>query len=202
MTPTIKIVFASCIGVGAMFTGCAPLPPAPPTTFATCEPLSSLTLGSRIIVGAPPANSFQPPTMDIGARPFTWSSGTVTSSGYAAIQNGGRAGGLGNEMAVNNIVVAISLGFGQTLEGVRFSFGEYGGNLNLSINNQFVNFNNFSQIHGQTISGVRVNVLSGGLGNDKGQIEFVGHMIDQASGLRQFAVGGQELWIDDICFNR
>ena len=74
--------------------------------------------------------------------------------------NVGRAGGTGNEVAVNNILMTISVGFGQTLEAVRFSFGEYGGNLNVSVNNQFVNFDNFSRIHGTTIGGVKVNVLS------------------------------------------
>ena len=48
---------------------------------------------------------------------------------------------------------------------------------------------------------VMVN-LSGGNGNDKGQVEFVGHMVDQAGGRGQLAVGGQELWIDDICFRK
>jgi hypothetical protein len=140
--------------------------------------------------------------MDIGANPFTWSNGTTTSNGYAEIQSAGRAGGSGNEMAINNLLVSISVGFGQTLQAVRISFGEYGGNLNVSINNDFRNFDNFSQINGASIGGVQVRVLSGGLGNDAGQIEFVGTMTDQASGLGQLAVGGQELWVDDICFDR
>jgi len=200
MVSTARGVYAPLVGIFLLFTGCAPLLPAPSSW--TCESLNSLALGSRIVVGAPPASSFQLTTMDIGATPFTWSSGIVTSSGFATIQNGGRAGGSGSEIAVNNLLISVSVGIGQTLEAVRVSFGEYGGNLNLSINNQFVNFGDFSQAHGKTIGGVRVNVLSGGLGNDKGQIEFIGHMTDQASGLGQLAVGGQELWIDDICFSK
>jgi hypothetical protein len=140
--------------------------------------------------------------MDLGMLPFTYASGAVTSGGQATVQSGSRAGGTGNEIAVNNILMTISVGFGQTLEAVRFSFGEYGGTLNVWVNNQFVNFGNFADIHGTTIGGVMVNVLSGGLGNDKGQIEFIGHMVDQAMGRGQLAVGGQELWTDDICFTR
>jgi hypothetical protein len=140
--------------------------------------------------------------MDIAAHPFTWRNGTTTNNGYAEIQSGGLAGGSRNEMAVNNLLVSISVGFDQTLQAVRISFGEYGGNLNVSVNNDFRNFDDFAQINGTTIGGVQVNVPSGGLGNDRGQIEFVGTMTDQASGLGQLAVGGQELWIDDICFDR
>jgi hypothetical protein len=186
--------------IPVLLVGCAQPPAAP--SFATCESLDSLALGSRIVIGPPPINSFQPPTMDIAAHPFTWRNGTMTSNGYAEIQSAGRAGGSRNEMAVNNLLVSISVGFGQTLQAVRISFGEYGGNLNVSVNNAFRNFDDFAQINGTTIGGVQVSVPSGGLGNDLGQIEFVGTMTDQASGLGQLAVGGQELWIDDICFDR
>lgn len=201
MNAIFRVVYAACLAAIALFTGCAHTPAVPPT-FATCESLDSLALASQIVVGSPPTNSFQPPTMDISAHPFTWGSGTVTSGGHAMIQHGGLAGGSGGEIAVNNILTGISVGFGQALEALRFSFGEYGGNLNLSINNKFVNFDNFSQINGQTIGGVHVNVLHGGHGNDKGQIEFIGHMVDQSQGLGQLSIGGQELWIDDICFNK
>ncbi len=175
--------------------------PSPPTP-VTCEFLDSLPLGSRIVVGPPPSNSFQPPTMDIGAHPFTWPNGATTRSGFAQIQNRSRAGGSRNEMAVNNLLTSISIGFGKTLQYLRFSFGEYGGTLNLSMNDDFKVFRDFSQIHGTKIGGVQVTVLSGGNGNDKGQIEFAGNMADQKSGLGQLAVGGQELWIDDICYVR
>jgi hypothetical protein len=173
-------------------TGCKP----------TCETLDTLSVGAQIGVGAPPTNSFQPPTMDIAAHPFQWANGTSTSTGHAKIENAGLAGGSGNDMRVNNLLTSISVGFGQTLKSVEFAFGEHGGNLNVSVNNQLKNFANFADIHGQTIAGVKINVLSGGAGNDKGKIEFTGTMNDQASGLGQFAVGGQELWIDDICFTK
>lgn len=184
-----------------VLSACVYSPRSLPTS-ATCESLNTLVLGEQIVVGgAPPSNSFQPPTMDIGAHPFTWATGTTTSGGYANIENAGHAGGSGNEITVNNIVISIDVGFGQTLNALRFSFGEYGGNLNVSVNNSFTNFQNFSDINGKTIGGVAVNVLSGGSGNDKGQIEFTGTMSEQTSGLGQFAVGGQELYIDDICLS-
>jgi hypothetical protein len=197
-----NVIVGGCgaLAVACLVTGFHTSPAPAPTT--TCESLDTLTPGARAVIGVPPVNSFQPPTMDIGMRPFTWANGTSTSTGYAEIQTGNKAGGSGNEMQVNNILVTFSTGFGQTMETLRFSFGEYGGNLNLWINNQFTNFNNFADINGAIIGGVQVNVLSGGNGNDKGQIEFVGHMVDQAGGRGQLAVGGQELWIDDVCFRK
>jgi len=191
-----------------ILAACAPITPVPqpaqtttPVAGMTCESLDTLVLGAEIKVNSPwPGNSFQPPTMDIGVRPFTWGNGTVTPDGFARIENGGHAGGSANEINVNNILLTVSRGFGQTLQKVQLSFGEYGGNLNVSVNNKLVNFSNFSDIAGTTINGVTVNLISGGNGNDKGQIEFTGNMADQASGLGQFSIGGQELYIDDICF--
>lgn len=191
-----------------MLTGCKPKPqpqpgPTPaPAPVATCESLDALPLGATAVVGVPPVNSFQPPTMDIGARPFQLFNGNTATNGSARIENGGHAGGTGNEIKVNNIVMAVSLGPGQILKTIRFNFGEYGGNLNVSVNDNLANFSNFADINGKTIGGVTAKVLSGGLGNDKGMIEFAGNMNYQASGLGQFAVGGQELYIDNICFTK
>ena len=78
-------------------------------------------------------------------------------------------------------------------------FGEYGGNLNLRINNDFRNFRNFADVHGTTIGGVNVNVLSGGNGNDSGKIKFTGTIQDQGN-WGHLAIGGQEFWIDDLCW--
>jgi hypothetical protein len=140
--------------------------------------------------------------MDIAAHPFTSQSGTVTTSGKATTETGGKAGGSGVEISVNNMTLSVDRGFGQSLKAVRFSFGEYGGNLNLSVNNVFQNFDNFASINNTIVGGVAAHVKSGGSGNDKGVIEFVGNMPEQTGGLGQLAVGGQELWIDDICFDQ
>jgi hypothetical protein len=68
------------------------------------------------------------------------------------VQNGGMANGSGMEMMVNNINLDIDFGGSVTYSEVYF--GEYGGNLNLEINGQFVNFENFHQIDGALIGGV------------------------------------------------
>ena len=176
-------------------------PPIGPA-FASCESLDSLPAGQVVTNSAPPTNSYQPPLLDIAAHPFTWWNGVSTSAGQATTGTAGKAGGSGTEIGVNNITLSISRGFGQVLKAVRIRFGEYGGNLNLEINGVSVNVDDFAKLNGKVIGGVAVSVPSGGFGNDHGVVEFTGTMPDQPSGLGQIAVGGQELWIDDICFDQ
>jgi len=90
---------------------------------------------------------------------------------------------------VNNINLAFD--FGNPVHSLSLMFGEYGGNLNIDINGDFRNFNNFADLNGQTVGGVQVSVVNG-LGNDRGRLQLDGV-------ITSFAVGGQELWIDDVC---
>jgi hypothetical protein len=156
---------------------CATTPP--------CVGFESLTLGATYHVG----DSFVDSGAVITAHPFVWSNGTPTSDGYAQVGNAGLAGGAGLEMQVNNI--NLEFDFGQPLVGLSLKFGEYGGNLNIEINGDFRNFQNFADIHGLVIGGVQV-VVANGLGNDKGHLGLTGVIHD-------FSVGGQELWLDDVC---
>jgi hypothetical protein len=167
-----------------------------------CETFDSLAIGSQITVyflNAVYSNTWQPPNGDFWGAKFVWSNGNSTDAGYARISNRGHAGGSGHEVTINNISLCFGTNFGQVLKRIRFKFGEYGGNLNLMINRQFVNFANFKDIHGQVIGGVKVNVLSGGSGNDSGEVELVGTIRDQRW-WGHLAIGGQELWIDDFCW--
>ena len=140
---------------------------------ATCESFDILAVGVVIRIGLPPANSYQPPLIDIVARSLTWANGCATTNGEAKTENSGNAGGSGVEMAVNNLGLSIRQGFGPVLHKVRFSFGEYGG-INVSVNNTLANVDNFTALNNQVLGGVTINVLSGGFGNDKSIIEFHG----------------------------
>jgi hypothetical protein len=133
---------------------------------------------------------------DSGARidvlPFTWSNGTVFSGGHATVVAGGLAGGTGKEMHVNN--VNLSFDFGVPFKALTLLFGEYGGNMNIQINGDFRNFANLTDIDGITIGGVNVSITNG-YGNDTGHLELAGTT-------HQFFIGGQELWIDNVCVDR
>ncbi|HEV8398701.1 MAG TPA: hypothetical protein VGQ18_02560 [Gemmatimonadales bacterium] len=167
-----------------------------------CESFDTLPLGAQLTVyllNPVPGNTWQPPNGDFWGAAFVWANNHSTNSGFARIDNRRRAGGSVQDVMINNINLCFAVNFGQVLSRIKFSFGEYGGNLNLVINRQFVNFKNFRDIHGQTIGGVRVNVLGGGFGNDTGAVELSGKITDQRW-YGHMAIGGQELWIDDLCW--
>ncbi len=118
------------------------------------------------------------------------SSGGVFLSNFAEVDTNQNSGGTGNDLEINNVILDFGVPVGTN--SFSFLFGEFGGNLNLNINGDFRNFENFQDIDGLVIGGVTANVISGGFGNDQGSIEFSGGPI------ALFKLGGQELWIDDV----
>ena len=157
-----------------------------PGEFEGCVDFEDLALGATFVVG----DVFSSGGVDIQVTEFTYDTGTTTSTGDTEVAGGGDAGGLGQDLLVNNVLVRF--GFPSTpLDGLSFRFGEYGGNLNIRVNSDFVNFENFSEIDGAVIGGVTVSVV-GGTGGDTGVATLIGSISD-------FAVGGQELFIDDLC---
>ena len=159
-------------------------PTATPPPFV-CIDFEGPALGAEFHVGDTFPESGTPITLE----DFQWSNSVWTSAGFARIENGGLAGGSGKEIQVNN--VNLRFAFGNPTPGLKMRFGEYGGNLNIDINGAFRNFENFADIDGATIGGVNVVVVNG-LGNDMGSIVLTGV-------INSFAIGGQELWLDDIC---
>ena len=128
----------------------------------------------------------------VTVKPFQWSGGGWTSDGYTKVVAMGLAGGSGNEMNVNNVNLDFDLG--PPVTELSLLFGEYGGNLNIEINGDFRNVLNFSDINGLTIGGVNVTVID--FGGGKGRLKLTGGIINQ------FAIGGQELWIDDVRYGK
>ncbi len=178
----LLMVVLALIALGAV---CEPPPSGP----MRCIDFEDLALGTIYTVGI----SFHPSGYTVTGKDFQWSNGIWTNNGYAKVDNVVKAGGSGKDMQVNNI--NLDFNFGGAIKELRFRFGEYGGNLNIDINGDFKNFNNFVDIKGTTIGGVNVSVTNG-LGNDKGEVKLTGGTINS------FAVGGQELWLDDICPSR
>lgn len=124
------------------------------------------------------------------AQPFTWSNGQTTENGFAQVDAGGRAGGTGQELELNNI--NLNLTFTTPQPQVTIQYGEFGGNVNLAVNGEFRNTGNFSTLNGATLGGVTVTVnQTAGTSNELGQIVLSGE-------ISQVALGGQELWIDNI----
>ena len=123
---------------------------------------------------------------------FQWDNGIWTSAGYARIDNLGTAGGMGQDMILNNVNLVLDpSGWGVTTR-IDLLYGEYGGNLNIEINSDFRNFQDFADIDGLTIGGVLVTANDfGPAGNSTGELLLEGVV-------QTFSIGGQELWIDDV----
>ena len=156
------------------------------TSYAAPIDFEDLALGSTYFSG----DTFVTSGYTIEASDFQWSDGIWTSSGFASVDNGGLAGGSGQDLAVNNINLNFILG--GPMDRVELLFGEYGGNLNIEINGSFLNFENFADIDGMFIGGAHIEVVNG-LGNDQGALFVTGS-------ISSFAIGGQELWIDNVEF--
>ncbi|HHY56243.1 MAG TPA: hypothetical protein GYA08_12490 [Chloroflexi bacterium] len=154
-----------------------------------CAAFEDLALGARYVV----SNSFAS-TLQFEVKPFKWLDGTDTTAGYVEVSNGLMAAGSGQELTVNNARVRLLLPVTASTPGILglgLRFGEYGGNVNLLINGVLQNVENLAALDGMTIGGAVVSV-TGGLGNDAGELRVEG-------AVSSFEIGGQEFFLDDIC---
>ena len=144
-----------------------------------------LTLGDVYLTG----DTFVTGGILCNVRPFQYAGGSWTN-GSVTVMNTGLACAADNELNCNNEVVehdfASSIG---SMTDVSIQFGEYGGNINVSINGDFRNVGNFIDLDGMVVGGVLVTIPYGGLGNDCGKMVLDGTV-------HTLALGGQELWID------
>jgi len=133
-------------------------------------------------------SSFADSGVTVRATQYQWPGGTWTSGGSTLVDTLNLAGGLGNDMNLNNITLEFD--FGRPVDDLTFLFGYYGGNINLTINGDFRNEPNLSALHGTMVGGTLVEVVL--YPADLGMVRITGTV-------NTFSVGGQALWIDDIC---
>ncbi len=106
--------------------------------------------------------------------------------GFCRIENGGLACGNGKELNINNVNDRID--FGVALDFFILNYGEYGGNVNLRINGECRNVDDFPDLDNETVGGVLVLTVDH---------DFCGTLY--AVGLiEEFGIGGQELYIDNV----
>jgi hypothetical protein len=149
-----------------------------------CVGFEGLPLGQTYQVG----DTFTNSGVTVTVQQFMLRKGNP-ATGHAEVENGGAAGGSGLELEVNN--VNLDFNFGAVISVLTLRFGEHGGNLNLDVNGDFHNFKNFQDLNNAIVGGVAVSVTNGG-GNDQGILTLNGP-------IKSFVIGGQELWIDDVC---
>jgi hypothetical protein len=158
-----------------------------PRSGSYCTQFEDLPLGQRYRI----RDAFAASGTGLTVKVFQWTNGQWTSNGYVKVVNGNRAGGSGQELYVNNANVLLE--FCDPPAGLSLLLS-HGGNLNIEINGEFVNFRRFAEIDGRIIGGVAVSLASGPAAG-QGELKLEGKIYS-------FTLGGQELWIDDLCVRR
>jgi plastocyanin len=154
-----------------------------------CLPFDKLSPpGPSYAVG----DSFTEEAVTLNAKPFQWSDGTDFSGGKATQVSSNLAhGSLSKEMQLNNITLAADFS-SATVQTLTVAYGEYGGNVNLWLNGSLANTNDFGDLDGTALGGVAIKVIP--TTPEYGEIQLTGI-------ISQFGIGGQELFIDDLCLD-
>ena len=158
----------------------------PRREFTWCVDFESVAFGTEYRF----LDSFTDSRVPMTVEAFQWSNGTWTTGNFARADNRQMAGGSGIDMNLNNVNLRLHLGR-VGANDLTIAVGEYGGNINMQVNGEFRNFQNFPDIHNTTMGGTQVTVVNGAQ-NQTGSVNLSGL-------IRSFSIGGQELWIDDLC---
>jgi len=148
-----------------------------------CVKFEDVAPGTQYPVG----QTFYTSGTNITVEQFQWANGTWTTNGKARIDATNHAKGTGREINANNVNLRFK--FDYPLKKITLKFAELGGNNNMMVNADFRNVGNLVSLNGLTVGGVTVTAVGG---NSYGII-----VLDGA--IKEFAIGGQELWLDDIC---
>ena len=152
-----------------------------------CVKFSNLTSGDTHSVG----DTITTSQADIIVEQFQWSNGTWTTTGHAKVDDRNYGQGSGNDLNANN--VNLNFQFDYPVDKITLKFGELGGNNNIRVNGGFQNVPNLVALNGNSINGVQITVNANQQGNNwYGTMELDGT-------INEFAIGGQELWLDDVC---
>lgn len=149
-----------------------------------------LEAGAEFDVG----ESFSEAGIAATAGPFENASGNTIESGVVRVDTRSRAGGTGQDLQLSQASLAFDLpgSFAATL----VTFGELGGNVNLRVNGDQRNVADVLDLDGAVVGGVRVSVAMVGGDRAHGQLRLDA----DSSRIEDLAIGGAELWIDDVVF--
>jgi hypothetical protein len=95
--------------------------------------------------------------------------------------------------------VNLNFAFDYPLSEITLKFADFGGNSNIKVNGDFRNVGGIELLNGTTIGGVQITVNATNPSNNENN--WVG-FITLSGGINEFVLGGQELWIDDVCIEK
>ena len=152
-------------------------------TVEQCISFDGLPTGNTYFVG----DTFKDAFAVIEVKPFFFLGEGVTSDGTATI-NGGDLDEISNRTLFTGNT-NLDFSFTNPLEGLTLEFSDQGGNINMSVNESFVNIGDLTELDGEVLGGVEIDII-----NDDTLLQLSGDV-------RTFAIGGQELTIDNVCAN-
>lgn len=124
----------------------------------------------------------------VGILVGDFDAGPVITSGFARVDDTGSAAGFGLDLAVNNVV--LDFGFPYPLESLALVYGDFGGTVNLAIDGSLLIADGMNALPGSS-GGVTIEVVQP-FRVPNGTLTLRGEIGD-------FGIGGQELWIDEVC---
>ncbi len=150
----------------------------------------NLQLGSQFRVG----ESFTEAGVVVTGETFVRDNGTEVDGGVATVDDGSNSSFSGQDIGTRSI----NLNFAPPtpFSHVQMNFGEFGGNINLRINDELANVDDMAALDGLTLGGVNVSVEFA----DESQVRGRLVMRADAQPLATFSVGGQEFWLDNVTF--
>jgi subtilisin len=166
----------------------------------SCVDYDDLDVGSQFRIGGNPLISSGVTTT---LEEFFFLPDGSTTTGVATVDGQGQAGGMAQDLNSNN--VNLNFGFSYPLDGITLSYGDYGGNVNLRVNDELKNVSGIEALDDVPTLGEPPVI------GDPPVLIAVQPDIDPFKGplptgrlglagtINSFTLGGQELWIDDVC---
>jgi hypothetical protein len=196
---TMRILLIMALGA-LILSACQGNTPAADQTQVTgihamkdCITFDTLALGTRYVYN----DIISDPEGDLVVSEFRWGDGTAHHDGYAEVRDDMPFTGAKFSMFTNNMTLAVDAG---SLTCVKFDYCDKGGNVNLVIDNMVLNAQDLSELDGKTQSGISISVTSDQ--NNCGVVTLSGkfNLFNfQEQQMISFAIGGQELFVDNIC---
>ena len=175
MKPKITLIFVAVLVT--VISGCC-------VRFSDQTPGATYNVGDMITASG----------TDIAVEQFEWGDGNWTSSGSANVDTRNYSQGSGNDLNARNVNLRFL--FDYPIDKITLKFGELGGNNNIKVNDDFQNVRDLVSLNGTMLGGVQVTVNAIQQGNN-----WYGKMTLDGN-INNFSIGGQELYLDDVCHDK
>lgn len=157
-----------------------------------CYDFSGPAAGTTHVVG----DTLTPNGSTVQFLQFQWSSGTWTPTGVATVVASNNAGGVANELNLNNINLRVIPNTPAITASYKYAY--FGGNVNIGVNGDLRNTNKPFDLDGTVVGGCDIEVTEFAIPfGVAGDVEII---CPDPVVIDRFGVGGQEFFVDDICF--